>query len=56
MEPIELEPRYSLGKMPGHCLKCLAKQKYEVCLRRLLRDEDSAEIRADSKMAALGGS
>jgi len=39
MEPIEFEPRYSLGQVQGHCLKCLAKREYETYLRRFLRNE-----------------
>ena len=39
IELIEFEPRYSVGKALGHCLKCLVRQEYETCLRRLLRDE-----------------
>jgi len=37
MNLLELEPKYSIGEVPGHCLKCLAKQECEACEGRLLR-------------------
>ena len=42
MEPINLEPHYSTAKLPGKCLKCLAEQQLDGCLRQLLmeRGED----------------
>jgi hypothetical protein len=44
MEPVELEPRYSNGELPGKCIKCLAEQQLDGCLRELLRGEDSPEV------------
>jgi len=44
MEPVDLEPRYSSGELPGKSIKCLAEQKLDGCLRELLRGEDSAEV------------
>ena len=42
MEPINLEPHYSTAELPGKCLKCLAEQQLDGCLRQLLmeRGED----------------
>lgn len=37
---IDLEPRYSTKDVPGKCIKCLAEQKLNTCLRELLRNED----------------
>jgi hypothetical protein len=45
MEPIELEPRYTSGELPGKCIKCLAEQELDSCLRELLRGEDSEEVK-----------
>jgi hypothetical protein len=39
MEPIDLNPRYSTKYIPGKCIKCLAEQELDSCLRELLRDE-----------------
>jgi molybdenum cofactor biosynthesis enzyme MoaA len=39
MEPINLEPRYSSKNIPGKCIKCLAEQELNSCLRELLRGE-----------------
>jgi hypothetical protein len=36
---IDLEPRYSTKDVPGKCIKCLAEQKLDTCLRELLRSE-----------------
>jgi len=35
-EPIHLEPRYSTSQLPGKCVKCLAEQHLDGCLRQLL--------------------
>jgi hypothetical protein len=39
MEPIELEPGYSGRDISGKCVKCLAEQKLDTCLRKLLSSE-----------------
>ena len=39
MEPINLEPRYSTSQLPGKCVKCLAEQQLDSCLRQLLLEE-----------------
>ncbi len=39
METIDLEPNYSSRDIPGKCVKCLAEQKLNTCLRELLRSE-----------------
>ena len=45
MEPIDLNPRYSTKDIPGKCIKCLAEQELNSCLRELLRDEtDTTEV------------
>ncbi len=50
MEPIDLEPRYTSGELPGKCIKCLAEQELDTCLRELLREEDSEEARQKFEM------
>ena len=40
MEPIDLNPRYSTKDIPGKCIKCLAEQELNNCLRELLRGEE----------------
>jgi hypothetical protein len=50
MEPIELEPRYTSGELPGKCIKCLAEQELDDCLRELLRGEDSEEVKQRFEM------
>ena len=37
---IDLEPRYSTKDVPGKCIKCLAEQKLDNCLRELLSSEE----------------
>ena len=39
MELFELKPRYSNNEIPGKCIKCLAEQELNNCLRELLREE-----------------
>ena len=50
MKPIDLEPRYSSGEIPGKCIKCLAEQELDSCLRELLRGEDSEEVKQRFEM------
>ena len=38
---IDLEPKYSSKDVPGKCIKCLAEQKLDICLRELLRNEEN---------------
>jgi len=52
MEPIELEPKYSGYNIAGKCLKCLAEQKLDICLRELLISEDNEHI-SQQKYEAL---
>lgn len=40
MESIELEPGYSTSEIPGKCIKCLAEQELNNCLRMLLIGEE----------------
>ncbi|HEY79191.1 MAG TPA: hypothetical protein G4O09_08780 [Dehalococcoidia bacterium] len=40
METIDLSPRYSTKDIPGKCIKCLAEQELNNCLRVLLTDEE----------------
>ena len=45
MEPIDLEPRYSTTQISGKCLKCLAEQQLDSCLRQLLTEQgDSKQL------------
>ena len=39
MKPINLEPHYSTAQLPGKCLKCLAEQQLDGCLRQLLIEQ-----------------
>jgi hypothetical protein len=43
MEPIDLEPRYSTAQIPGKCLKCLAEQQLDSCLRQLLIEQGDSK-------------
>ena len=44
MEPIDLNPRYSTNDIPGKCIKCLAEQELNSCLRVLLADEKDNKV------------
>ena len=45
MKPIDMSPGYSTKDVPGRCIKCLAEQELDSCLRELLREEtDSQEL------------
>jgi len=45
MEPIELEPRYTSGELPGKCIKCLAEQELNNYLLELLKGgEDDQKL------------
>jgi hypothetical protein len=47
MESIDLEPNYSTSQIPGKCLKCLAEQQLDSCLRQLLVEQgDSKQLQA----------
>ena len=43
MDSFDLEPRYSTNQIPGKCIKCLAEQELNNCLRELLRGEGDDE-------------
>ena len=47
MDSINLNPSYSIGEIPGKCVKCLAEGELFSCLRILLlegdKDEESAK-------------
>lgn len=45
MKEIELRPHYTSLEIPGRCVRCLAKDEYERCLRELLREEETSELR-----------
>jgi len=46
VEAVDLEPRYSTSQIPGRCLKCLAEQQLDSCLRQLLVEQgDNKELR-----------
>ena len=44
MEPINLEPMFSAKEIPGKCIKCLAEQELEDCLRELLKGGENKEL------------
>ena len=51
MEPIDLSPKYSTKDIPGKCIKCLAEQELNSCLRVLLTDEkDNEEVQQRFEM------
>ncbi|MFC1847247.1 hypothetical protein ACFLW5_00310 [Chloroflexota bacterium] len=51
MEPIDLNPRYSTKDIPGKCIKCLAEQELNSCLRVLLTDEkDNKDVQQRFEM------
>ncbi|MFC1918517.1 hypothetical protein ACFLWW_00880 [Chloroflexota bacterium] len=51
MEPIDLNPMYSTKDIPGKCIKCLAEQELDSCLRELLREEtDDKELQRRFEM------
>ena len=51
MDPIDLNPRYSTNDIPGKCIKCLAEQELDSCLRVLLTDEkDNKEVQQRFEM------
>lgn len=52
-ESIDLEPRYSTKDVPGKCIKCLAEQKLDICLRELLRSEEENPERCQRYEALL---
>jgi len=39
MNTFDLQPGYSTGEIPGKCIKCLAEQELNSCLRLLLIGE-----------------
>ena len=53
MEPIDLEPRYSNNEISGKCIKCLAEQKLDTCLRELLRSEEDDPVQYQRYEALL---
>ncbi|MFC1946039.1 hypothetical protein ACFLW1_02440 [Chloroflexota bacterium] len=51
MEGIELIPEYSTEGIPGKCIKCLAEQELNTCLRELLADDkDNEELQQKYEM------
>jgi len=39
VDTLDLQPGYSTGEIPGKCIKCLAEQELNSCLRMLLVGE-----------------
>jgi len=50
LESFDLKPRYSSGELPGKCIKCLAEQELDSCLREFLRGEDNEEVKRRFEM------
>jgi len=51
MESLDLEPGYSTGEIPGKCIKCLAEQELNACLRMLLVGEgEDNEVQQEYEM------
>jgi len=53
MGSFDLEPKYSNSRVPGKCIKCLAEQELNNCLRELLRgEEDDQQLQQRFAMLA----
>ena len=51
MDSLDLEPGYSTSQIPGKCIKCLAEQELNNCLRELLRgDGEDKELQQRFEM------
>jgi len=51
MDSFNLEPTHSTSEIPGKCIKCLAEQELNSCLRELLRgDENNKELQERFEM------
>lgn len=51
MDTFDLQPAYSTGEIPGKCIKCLAEQELNSCLRMLLiGEEDDREVMQQYEM------
>jgi len=51
MDSFDLEPTYSTSQVPGKCIKCLAEQELDNCLRELLKgDENNEELQERFEM------
>ncbi len=51
MDSFDIEPTFSTSKIPGKCIKCLAEQELNNCLRELLRgDENDEELQERLEM------
>jgi hypothetical protein len=37
MDSFNLEPTYTTGEIPGKCIRCLAEEELNTCLRAILR-------------------
>jgi hypothetical protein len=45
MDSFNLEPTYTTGEIPGKCIRCLAEEELNTCLRAILRgDSDDEEM------------
>lgn len=52
-ESINLEPCYSTRDVTGRCIKCLAEEKLNTCLRELLKEENGDDEKAKQKYLIL---
>ena len=52
---LELEPGYSTQYVQGRCIKCLAEQKLDTCLREMLRNnaEDPKQLQKYEALLAF---
>lgn len=51
MDTFDLQPAYSTREIPGKCVKCLAEQELNSCLRMLLIGEgDEEEVKQQYEM------
>ena len=53
MKSIHLNPRYSSNTTPSRCIKCLAEQELNNCLRTLLIEDDDNDAEVQRKFEML---
>ena len=53
MEPINLDPVYSTGKIPGKCIMCLAEKELDNCLIKLLGDDNGKDDELKQRFETL---
>jgi hypothetical protein len=49
MDSVNLEPRYGTNQIVGRCVRCLAQEELNKCLRELLASENNDEEELQKK-------